>query len=167
MNSDVRDQGVCCDAGRPSQGRHITTELTRADSIILFATMHAGKASRGVLLSAVADALKLIDGKADIYTLFIQASLSMSRREVGDDEIEQVPEMRSTLRRLLILPKPKKHLQEEPEANNSLKEELYSNSNLQEEPSLLQPRVITLGQEARKMKIEETKSRLETECVII
>lgn len=77
------------------QERHIV--LDRPHTVLLLATVTGGVALRGAFTGAIAEAFRKADGKIDICEMFHEAVNSMSNDE-------QIPEMRVTTRKLLILP---------------------------------------------------------------
>ena len=78
-------------------------ELQRPNTALLLASKRGGLALRGAFTGAVADAVQVADGITDISAMFdIAAGGIMENQRCI--EIGQIPEFRSTMSKLLILP---------------------------------------------------------------
>ena len=84
----------------PHNNKHIV--LRRPHTVLLLATVTGGLAIRGAFTGALADQIRAADGKTDIYTMFNRAVDNMIRNDAACSD--QVPEMRNTTRKSLILP---------------------------------------------------------------
>ena len=84
------------DPARPTQTLHVI--LTRPHTVLLLATVTGGVAYRGVFTGAMAQQFGQSDGKMDIYEMFTGAVASLEK--------QQIPEIRATLTKKLILPPP-------------------------------------------------------------
>ena len=84
------------DPARPTQTLHVI--LTRPHTVLLLATVTGGVAYRGVFTGAMAQQFGQSDGKMDIYEMFTRAVASLEK--------QQIPEIRATLTKKLILPPP-------------------------------------------------------------
>ena len=86
----------------PHNNKHIV--LRRPHTMLLLATVTGGLAIRGAFTGALADQIKASDGKTDIYCMFNRAMNIMIRNEAACAELGQVPEIRATTDKNLILP---------------------------------------------------------------
>ena len=84
------------DASAVSYENHIS--LKRRHSVLLLATVEGGKAERGAYIKALSEQIEKSDGDTDIRTMHTIAVSDMSGSH-------QVPEMRDTLDKRLIMPK--------------------------------------------------------------
>lgn len=78
-------------------------ELLRPNTVLFLASVRGGLAWRGAFTGAVADVLRAADGATDISAMFDNAA----RVVLGNADckrIHQLPELRKTTRKLLILP---------------------------------------------------------------
>ena len=71
--------------------------------MLLLATVTGGLAIRGAFTGALADQIRVSDGKTDIYCMFNRAVNSMIRNEPACVELGQIPEIRATTDKSLIL----------------------------------------------------------------
>ena len=80
----------------PEDNTHIV--LNRPHTVLLLASMREGAAQRGAYTDAMAEEFKRTDGRsmADIH----QSAVTEMTKQYGDD---QTPEMRSTLKKKLVL----------------------------------------------------------------
>ena len=80
----------------PEDNTHIV--LNRPHTVLLLASMREGSAKRGAYTDAMANELKRADGRsiADIH----QNAVAEMTKKYGED---QTPEMRSTLKKKLVL----------------------------------------------------------------
>lgn len=87
------------DAGRdnPQDSKHIV--LDRPHSLLLMATIVGDRAERGSYTGALAKQISRADGKTTILEMETRA-----RIEMMNENPQQTPEMRNTLKRSLILP---------------------------------------------------------------
>ena len=86
----------------PHNNKHIV--LIRPHTVLLLATVTGGLAIRGAFTGALADQIRVSDGKTDIYCMFNRAVNSMMRNEPACVELGQVPEFKATTDKSLILP---------------------------------------------------------------
>ena len=86
----------------PHNNKHIV--LRRPHTVLLLATVTGGLAIRGAFTGALADQIRVSDGKTDIYCMFNRAVNSMIRNEPACVELDQIPEIRATTDKSLILP---------------------------------------------------------------
>ena len=86
----------------PHNNKHIV--LRRPHTMLLLATVTGGLAIRGAFTGALADQIRASDGKTDIYCMFNKAVNSMIRNEPACVELGQIPEIRATTDKSLILP---------------------------------------------------------------
>ena len=84
------------DPARPTQTLHVI--LTRPHTVLLLATVTGGVAYRGNFTGTMAQQFGQSDGKMDIYEMFTRAVASLPQ------EKQQIPEIRATLSKKLILP---------------------------------------------------------------
>lgn len=73
--------------------------LERQNTLLLMSAMRGGLARRHAYTNAFAEELRLADGKKDVYEMHTGA-VSRVRAQHGED---QTPEMRTTLKKKLIL----------------------------------------------------------------
>ena len=81
----------------PEDHSHIV--LDRSHTVLLLATMRGGYAKRSAYTSAIAEEFRHADGKLDVYDMHSRALTKMNMK-FGE---EQTPEIRSTLKKKLIL----------------------------------------------------------------
>ena len=72
----------------PLSNQHIT--LTRPHTVLLLATVTGGLAIRGAFTGALADQIRVSDGKTVIYCMFNKAVNSMIRNELACVELGQI-----------------------------------------------------------------------------
>lgn len=97
-------QSMYLDANRvdPKSSKYI--ELTRPHTALLMATVMGGAAVRGVYTRAIADQIKNADGITDITLMHKRAVRAM--RGLSEECTHQVPELRDTLEKQIVIPKP-------------------------------------------------------------
>ena len=74
-------------------------ELRRPHTVLLMSTVAGGDSLRGAFTGAIAETFHKVDGKSSIYTMF-----SKSKEKMSQLRAEQTFEMRTTLKKELILP---------------------------------------------------------------
>ena len=92
--ASVYDMALRCS---PTEESHIALE--RPDTVLLLATMRGGFARRSAYTNALAEQFRQSNGRYDIYDMHSNA-LSKMKEHHGED---QTPEIRSTLKKKLIL----------------------------------------------------------------
>ena len=75
--------------------------LSRPNTVLLMATVRDGVAKRSVYTYAITQELQRASGKSDIYELHSCAVLKMKEKH---NDFKQIPELRSTLMKRLVLP---------------------------------------------------------------
>ena len=88
-------------SAEPNEEKHIV--LTRPNTLLLMSTVTGGNSIRGVFTGALADQIATADGKKSIEDMQAQARVEMQsyRHQLYH---MQIPEMRSTLMKRLVLP---------------------------------------------------------------
>ena len=99
VSSDAR-QGCAPE----EEGKHIV--LQRPHTLLLLSSITGGSAQRGLYTGALADQIARADGKTTIEEMQSRARVQMLQQH--PDCSWQIPEMRSTLLKRLVLPESKK-----------------------------------------------------------
>ena len=99
VSSDAR-QGCAPEV----EGKHIV--LQRPHTLLLLSSITGGSAQRGLYTGALADQIASADGKTTIEEMQSRARVQMLQQH--PDCSWQIPEMRSTLLKRLVLPESKK-----------------------------------------------------------
>ena len=82
--------------------KHVT--LTRPHTLLLMSSVAGGFAIRGAFTGAIARQFAKADGKITINDMVTNAIIEMKKFATDDDVLEQAPESRNTLQKILILP---------------------------------------------------------------
>ena len=88
------------DAWRTSTENTTNIILDRTHTVLLLSTMRHGYAKRGAYTGALSEQFKKANTKMDIHEMHNKAVAEMTKK-FGD---EQSPEIRSTLKKKLVLP---------------------------------------------------------------
>ena len=93
-------QQIDANAGKPNEAKYITLE--RPNTLLLLSSISGGFARRGAYTGALAEQIAKANGKSSIEDMQPTARTEMLKRH--PDSQAQIPEMRSTLMKKLVLP---------------------------------------------------------------
>ena len=96
----VSSQRIDANAGKPNEAKYITLE--RPNTLLLLSSITGGFAKRGAYTGALAEQIAKANGKSSIEDMQTTARIEMLKTH--PDYRGQIPEMRSTLMKRLVLP---------------------------------------------------------------
>ena len=97
-----RNHRIDARSAEPNEEKHII--LTRPNTLLLMSTVTGGNSTRGAFTGALADQIATADGKKSIEDMEAQARVKMQHDRRRRSYSMQIPEMRSTLMKRLVLP---------------------------------------------------------------
>ena len=109
LPGDVPRRNLDAKAGNPPESKYIV--LRRPHTLLLLSSVSGGMALRGAYTEAFTHQMSKSDGRLEIEQMQSRARIYMQKNHPGSSS--QIPEMRSTLMKMLKLPPAKHYLQSE------------------------------------------------------